>query len=102
MASTDDKITADAQRASGRGPAGYLADRVMGRADFRKAPGVASAPAAKPIPVDPQGADAIDKDTPATRNLRRRIDSQENEALGKTSYKAGGLVRRGYGKARGA
>jgi len=102
MASTDDNITADAQRAKGRGPMGYLADRTMSRADFRKAPGVATAPAALPRTVNPQDADAIDKDTPATKNLRRRIDSQENEALGKTSYKAGGLVRRGYGKARGA
>jgi len=99
MASTD-KIEADAKRASTRGPGGYLADRALSRADFSKAPGVATTPSALPR----GGADDEPAENGATRMLRRRMDSQEAEALGKSkdSYKAGGLVRRGYGKARGA
>lgn len=36
MASSNDKLTADAKRASSRGFGGYLADRALGRADFSK------------------------------------------------------------------
>lgn len=41
------------------------------------------------------------KDSAATEKLRTRVDDAEAKAMGQ-KYKQGGLVRRGYGKARGA
>jgi len=53
MASSDDKTTSDAKRASTRSFPGYLADRALGRADFSKAPSRNESPA---MPVGPIGS----------------------------------------------
>lgn len=59
MASSDDKLTADAQRAKTRSFAGYLKDRVTGSADFEK-PSTKSASAAPAIGgKNPANAEAL-------------------------------------------
>ena len=83
MASSDDKLTADAKRAKDRSFAGYLTDRALGRADFSKA-----APA--------QGAQASQPPVMGGSNPANA------EAIKAAGFKKGGMVRRGYGRARGA
>jgi len=62
----------DAKRMGTRVFGGYLADRALNRADFKK-----------------KGEMTRDE----------KLAKQERDAVG---YKAGGMVRRGYGRARGA
>ena len=80
MASQDDKSEADAKRMGSRSFPGYLADRATGRADFKKAPDTKAPASALPLEV---------------KKTRRQGVTDD-------AYKAGGMVRRGFGKARGA
>ena len=72
MASSDDKLTADAQRAKSRSFAGYLKDRVTGSADFEK-PASTKASSAAP---------AVGGKNPANA-----------EALKEAGFKRGGIVK---------
>ena len=80
MASQDDKPEADAKRMGSRSFPGYLADRATGRADFKKADKPGTPATASPLGV----------------NKTRR------QGVTDDAYAAGGMVRRGFGKARGA
>jgi hypothetical protein len=78
MASSDDKITSDAKRASTRGFGGYLADRALGRADFE------------------------DKKAPATKAGAQTLgggNKDNKDALEAAGMKRGGLVKRPAAKA---
>lgn len=82
MASQKDKLTATAMRMKTRSFPGYIADRVLGRADFEGSP---SPTDVKSMPR--MGMGAANPDNDAAR-----------EAAG---MKSGGAVR-GWGSARGA
>lgn len=78
MASSNDKLTADAKRMGSRGFGGYLADRALGRADFSKS--------ATPTPAvaRPMGGNNP-ANAPAIREMK-------NGGL-VTKYKCGGIVK---------
>lgn len=72
MASSDDKLTADAQRMKSRSFAGYVKDRVTGSADFEK-------PSTKSASATP----AIGGNNPANA-----------AALKEAGFKRGGAVKK--------
>lgn len=79
MASSDDKLSADAKRMGSRGFGGYLADRALGRADFSKS----AAPT--PAVAAPMGSESVMKRREAAAGLK-------NGGL-VTKYKCGGIVK---------
>lgn len=105
MASSD-KTEADAKRASTRGFGGYLLDRATGRADFKKDAGPGSAAAASPLGVNKTRRQGVTDDAYAAGGLKEYSKEYKmSSPAGRNvheGYAAGGMVRRGFGKARGA
>lgn len=83
------KFEKDAERAKTRSFAGYVKDRVMGKADFDS--GKASKTEKKPARTE--------MTTPGA-GMQRLIGNRKEMIDKASGYKAGGKVKRGYGMAR--
>lgn len=110
MAASDEKLDRDTKRAATRSFPGYLADRALGRADFTKAASTSAAVA--PAAPDPHKGDREKnpdayKKGGSVKGRAQKLPDENFPTIGATvpasgGYSAGGMVRRGYGKARGA
>lgn len=107
MASSNDKLSSDAKRAGSRSFGGYLVDRALGRADFDNKPSASPASAAPRVVGGSNPANAAALEAAGMKKGGRVISKlrgvpEKSVPGAKNAYKAGGMVRRGYGKARGA
>lgn len=105
-----DKLEADARRAKTRSFAGYLKDRLTGSADFEDAP-ARSKTEAKTLGSDNKANDEVRAAAgmkkggrvppkfmfPPKKASKASAAPDDDKAF---AFKSGGMVRRGYGKAR--